>query len=299
MSTRLHRIFSRRTLGWSLYTLAAFGACFLLTFPYESLQARLLSEVSGRTGLEVRAEDWDLAGPLGFVWTGVSVTGPDLPRFGADRVAVEAEFLPFLQGQIRLNGHARLASAHGGPGGTITSHLALEGWSGKGPGRLTGTIEQVSLSDLPLPLTKQGILQVTFDQRWKEFEGPDRLKRVWQGQGTWQVEVNGLELEQVPIGPLFLPSVVLARLKTQLRCQDGICKIEGLQGQGPDGMLNGDGVLTLRSPFADSRLVFSLSLTVSEAYKRRVPIAALLPGLPGTPVIVTLSGSLSRLQVAL
>jgi type II secretion system protein N len=296
MNTRLRQMFSRGTMGWLLYAIAALAWFVLLTFPYEQLQARLLNEVSDRTGLEIRAQGWALDWPLGISWTGVSVTAPGLSPMEADQVVLRAGLWPLLQGQMLFDGQIRLSGRQGNAGGLITSQLSLETWSVEGPGRLTGSVEQLNLSGLPLPLVTQGTLRGTFEQRWKKLAG---LSEFLHGQGTWQVEVSGLELEQVPIGPLFLPSVTLASLKTRLQCQSGTCKIEGLQGDGPDGTLHGNGILTLRARLSDSRLILPLSLTVTEAFKRRAPVAALLPGLPGAPVIVTLSGSLSHLQPAL
>lgn len=296
MNKHLRQMLSSGTVGWSLYVIAALGCFLLLTFPYEQLQARLLNEVSGRTGLEIRARGWALAWPLGISWTGVSITAPGSPQVGADLVLVQAALWPLFQGQMLLDGQIRLSGRQGREGGLVTSQLSLETWSAAGPGRLTGSVEQLELSGLPLPLVMHGTLRGTFEQRWKKRAGSSAFLH---GQGTWQMEVSGLELEQIPIGSLVLPSVTFASLKTRLQCQDGTCKIEGLQGDGPDGTLNGNGILTLQAPFSDSRLMLPLSLTVTEAFKRRVPVVALLPGLPGTPVIVTLSGPLSHVQPAL
>lgn len=183
--------------------------------------------------------------------------------------------------------------ANSGTAGTIAARLSLDSWAGEGPGHFAGSIEQANLSALSVPMTKQGILRVTFDQRWKGLAGP---LGFLHGQGTWQAELTGLELEQVPIGVAILPSLSFATLKARLQCQEGTCKIEGLQGDGPDGTLTGEGVLTLKHPLSESMLILSLSLTATDGLKRRVPAAAILPGPQSPPLKVTLAGPLSNLQ---
>lgn len=295
MNLRIPQIMSRAALGWALYTIAALGVFLALTFPYAQLQARLLDEVARGTGLEVRADRWEPVWPLGIAWSDVSATAPGLPRFGADLVSVHTEIWSLVQGPAILHGQIRLPGPQGA-GGLITGRLLLNRWSPQGPGRLTGSVEQLNLPALSLPLIKQGTLRGTFDQRWTQLASPSEFLR---GQGDWQAEVKGLDLEHVPIGPLTLPSVTFTSLKARLQCQDGTCRIEGLQGDGPDGTVSGEGVLTVLEPLSDSRLILSLSLIVAEAYKRRVPVAALLQGPPGAPVKVTLTGPLTRLQATL
>lgn len=290
MNARLARIVSRETLAWTLYALAAFVLFVLLTFPFDRLQARVLDEVARATGWQVAAEDWQPAWPLGLVLNRLTATAPGRPRLEAERLDLQAEPSALLRGRVGLVGQLRLGGA---AGGAINGRLALEGWSAEGAGRLTGMVERLDLAAYAGPVVKQGVLHVTFDQKWHRL---DRSRPALQGQGTWQAEVTGLELEQVPLGPLVIPSLTVADLKARLQCQDETCRIEGLQGSGPDGTLTGEGVLTLRQPAAESTVILSLSLTVSEGLKRRFPAAALLPGPPGTPLKITLTGPLSNLQ---
>lgn len=290
MNARLARIFSRETLGWTLYALAAFVLFVLLTFPFDRLQARVLDEVARTTGWQVAAEDWQPAWPLGLVLSRLTATAPGRPRLEAERLDLHAEPSALLRGRLGLVGQLRLGGA---AGGAINGRLALDGWSVDGAGRLTGMVERVNLAAYAGPVVKRGQLQVAFDQTWTRL---DRSRPALQGQGTWQAEVTGLELEQLPLGPLVIPSLTVADLKARLQCQEETCRIEGLQGSGPDGTLTGEGVLTLRQPAAESTVILSLSLTVSEGLKRRFPAAALLPGAPGTPLKITLTGPLSNLQ---
>lgn len=293
MNPNVAQILSRQSLGWALYAVAAFVLFLSLTFPFEPLQARLLDEVARGTGWTLQAEQWEAAWPLGVVWHRVSATAPGRPRFEAEHLTLQAELTPLLKGEMRLLGQLRLGGPAGKGGGTISGRLTLESWSAEGPGRLSGSVESLDLAGLAGPAVRQGILQLAFDQRWKKL---DRQTRTLQGQGTWQAEVTGLELDQVPVGPLVVPSLTVTDLKARLQCQDVTCRIEGLQGHGPDGTLTGEGVLTLRQPLADSTVILSLALAVSEDFKRRFPAAALLPGPPGTPLKITLTGPLANLQ---
>ena len=51
--------------------------CLLATFPYEALHARVLAEVSRRTGMEVRVAEWAVGVPLGLEWRNVTFSKPN------------------------------------------------------------------------------------------------------------------------------------------------------------------------------------------------------------------------------
>jgi type II secretion system protein N len=282
--------------GWLLYAASMVVVFFMITFPYDQLQARLLADVSRRTGLEIMAEGWQLAWPVGFVWNGVSLIAPGWPRLGADRVQVTVEPLSLLKGRPILEGTAKLSSGPDGQGGLIKGRLALDSWSFGGPAHVNGSIERLALAGLAVPMVRQGTMQAEFDQRWRD---PSSAVGILGGEGTWQVEAEGLVLEQVPMGPLLLPSLTASRLKGRLKCKDGACRIETLQGEGPDGTISGEGMLTLKAPLSESALMLSLSVTIAEALKQRFPAAGLVPVSPGTPLKVTLTGPLSRLQITM
>ncbi len=286
----------RAAAGWTAYVVAMVALFVWLDFPTDRLQARLLAEASRQTGLSLHADAWTPEWPLGLAWQDLSVTGPGLPRFGAERVAVEAEVWPLLEGRLILHVTAQVAGRAAEPGGTIAAKVSLDSWSAQGAGSLVGVVERLKPSSLSLPHVSQGTLQASFEHRWTTLQGP----LGWlNGQGTWQIDGTGLVLDQLPLGPLTLPPLTIASASGRIHCTDGSCRIQALHADGPDGTITGEGVLTLNAPLSDSALILSLFLTVTDSFKQRFPLAAALPGTPGAPVKLTVTGPLSKLQPSL
>ena len=294
----LQRLQSRYAVptGWVLYAVAMGGLFFALTFPYDQLHAKLLVQFSQRTGIELHAERWDFRWPVGIVWTRPSIVVPGLQRLDAEQMQLEFKLGSLLRGQPVLTGTGHLNGGRDGPHGQIKTELTLASWSSHGPAQLLGTIEQVDLSRLGLPMVKKGILRTRFEQRWAELSA---AQRSWLEEGIWHVELTGLTLEQVPIGSRPIASLSLSSLNGRLRCQAGRCRIEELRGESPDGMLTGEGVLVPHEPLSTSHLSLTLSVIMTEALKERLNLTNLGVGTPGLPRRLILSGPLSNLQVSL
>ena len=282
--------------GWSLYALAMVALFFVLTFPYDHLHAKLLALLSERTGLDVRSERWTVLWPAGIAWNNLSLTAPGLPNLQADLVQLELKLPSVLRAQPVFEWTGRLGNGRGGIQGLIKTRLALTTWSLAGPAQILGSIEQVNLAGLAIPMVKTGMLRTEFDQRLPDLSHADRFLT---GDGTWQVEVTGLALEHIPIGPMAIPALTLSTVSGRLFCQSGTCRIQGLKGEGPDGTFNAEGVLIPHEPPSNSQLTMTLSLTVADALKQRLDLKGVQLGTPGMPLRMTISGALSNLRVSL
>jgi len=292
MNLRIPQILYAAPAGWIVYAILMVGLFLILTFPYDPLHATLLTHLSKHSGVEIRTERWAALWPAGIAWNQLSFVVPGLPPLQAEQVQLKVKLGSLLRGQPEFEGTGRLGAGQG----LLKTQLFLASWSLTGPAQLLGTIEQLDLAKLPLPLIKKGTLRTQFEQRWSDLSHADK---VWLGEGTWQVELSGLTLEQMALGPLVIPSLGISSLSGRVRCQAETCRIEALKGESPDGMLSGEGVLVPHEPFVTSHLSLTLSLTLSEALKQRLNVTAFVPNTPGLPFRVTLNGPLSNLQVAL
>jgi type II secretion system protein N len=294
----LKRIF-KGFASWALYCLALVVLFFLLTFPYEQLQARVLAELSRASGVAVTAERWSLAWPAGIEWRNVVLTGPDIPRLQLGRFLLSLRPGSLLEGRPILAAKAELRGSGSEPAGRLTGKGTLRSWSRPALSHLTASVERVDLRELKLPALSRGLLRVEVDQQWTKPAGPVGGASVQPTDGRWLVEVTDVQLEPVPVGPVVVPSVGLSSLTGRLRCSEVTCRIETLEGHGSDGTLNGGGTLLLRSPLPQSELTLSVAVVMSPEYAQRAAVAGLALATPNVPINVTLRGPILNLQVAL
>jgi type II secretion system protein N len=283
MKTRL-----KTSMFMTLYVLLMVIVFLLVTFPYDKLQARILSDVSRMTGWTIVADKWTLAWPIGLEWRDVSLAAGS-SRAHLDRVLVTLRPASLLQGRPTFVG--RIENGEGSPNGTpgyVMGSGTFRSWSQPALIRLTGMADRFDLGKLGLPIMKRGLLKGEFDQRWTEA-----------GEGHWQVEFTDLQLETVPIGPATLPSLRFANLKGRAQCHEGLCRIESLAGTGPDGSLSASGTLGPRTPPVLSELALSLSVTVSPEFAQRASSSGMALAVPGLSLNVNLKGPVSNLQLAL
>ena len=284
---------------WTLCGVALVIVFLLVTFPYEQLQARVLAELSRRSGLMMTADQWLLARPLGLEWRELGLTGSDLPRIHVDRLQLSLSARSLLGGRPGLVGSAEFGGGAAGQRGQVTSRVTLSSWSRPVLSHLTGTVERLDLGKLGVPTLKRGLLRADFDQQWRELPGSSGAGQLQPADGQWQIELTEVQLESIPLGPAMLPSVGLASLKGRLQCREGTCRIEMLEGRGPDGTLKGTGMLVIRNPLPQSDLTLSVTLIASPEFAQRASAAGFALASPGLPVNITLKGPVENLQLAL
>lgn len=286
-------------MGWTLCGVALVMIFLVVTFPYDQLQARVLAELSRSSGLVMIADQWSLAWPLGLEWRELGLTGTDLPRVLVDRLQLSLLPGSLLEGRPSLAGRAEVGGGSAGQRGQVVSRATLSSWSRPALSHLTGTIERLDLGKLGVPTLKRGLLRADFDQQWRALPGSSGAGQLQPADGQWQIELTEVQLESVPLGPAVLPSVGLASLKGRLLCRDGTCRIEMLEGRGPDGTLKGTGTLVIRHPLTQSDLTLSVTLIASPEFAQRASATGFALASPGLPVNITLKGPVANLQLAL
>ncbi len=286
----------KRAAGWTA-ALGGLVAFFLLvTFPYDALQARILAEVSGRTGTDIIANQWEMNWPLSLIWRGVSlVTGEDM-RMRMDELRVTFNAASVLTGRLAAN---MVASLHGDApsgGGHATIRVTTDSWSGTGPLSVSGRIERLPFSVLNLPAVRRGLLSVDFTQRW---EGTSSGGGATVLEGTWTIDAADVSIEQFFSGQLRLPPITLAHARMTVQCRAAVCRIQELTGDGTDGFVHGDGQITLRRPFRNSTLTLSISVTPSPAFVQRATASGLPLAAAGVPIRVSVAGSIAHPQLTI
>jgi type II secretion system protein N len=280
------------TVAWHSYVIAATLVCSALMFPYDLLQSRLLDALSRRCQMTIRAGQWSFVLPAGLAWHGVSVSRPNSLPLMIDRVELRVDLLSLLRGRpifeslITFNG--------GAPAGEdlLKVAFALQSWSLHGPADLTGHFELLDMARFPWIRAAAGRLNGQFTHRWTIALDEQEFLR---GDGAWQIEMTDVVLNPAGFESLLGPQMSLSKLQGRLTCAGGSCRIDNLEGAGADGMVTGEGTVVLQVPFDQSLLTASLSLTPSEALRRRVPGIAFFPK---DPFEVTLAGPLSHLAAA-
>ncbi len=283
-----------RAAGWTA-ALGGLVAFFLLvTFPYDALQARLLAEVSGRTGADIAADQWEMHWPLGLAWRGVSLVVDENVRLQMDELRVTFNAASALTGRLAAD---MVASLHGDApagGGRATVRVTADSWFGAGPLSVSGRIERLPLSALGFPAVRRGHLSVDFTQRWERTSSAGDTAVQ---EGTWTINLADVSIEQIVWGQIRLPSLTLAHARMTLQCRTAVCHIQELTGEGADGFLHGDGQVTLRRPFWDSAVALSVSVTPSLAFAQRAAASGLPSAAAGVPMRVSVGGSIAHPQL--
>lgn len=270
-------------MGWTLYGTLLFILAWLLTFPYDALQKRLLAEAGDRTGMRVTAERWTAPRPFVIEWNGVAATDGGL-RFQVERLVYELPPLMVL----------RLAAA-----------MDSRPWdraAGLGTWRLG---DAVSLAEEPAPGTTdppaapfalRGLLQAAFEPAAGEPSAAEEDR----GGTTGHIELTGATLAGLPVGQALAPALNWPHLTATVACRERRCRIENLRGDGPDGRLAGDVTVTIQRSFVAGALDGTLALTLTEAAVQRGGDTLRAAAPPATALRLALSGSPAhpRLTVA-
>jgi type II secretion system protein N len=267
--------------------------CFVLTFPYDSFHAVFLLRLAEQTGLDIHAERWSLQPPAGVEWIQPSILMPGPARLEAEQIQVALKLGSVLRGQPVFLWSGRVGG-HDGANGRLKGELSLSSLSGRGPAQALGSVDQIDLSQVAPSVIKKGWLRGRFERRWADFA---EAGRVSLEEGTWHVELTGLVMEPLPIGPQGLSPLTLSWLSGRLECHSGTCRLESLRGESQDGLFSGEGELVLEDPISMSQLTVTLSVIMTEELKERLHLTRLGSTTPGLPQKVTLSGPLSNLQM--
>ncbi len=281
----------RAWLPWSAAALLLFGLFTWLTFPYEALQARILAEVSNRTGWRITPGPWRANGLLGLEWRRLQVHGPSAWRTEVPFLEVEIRPLSLLAGRPLLDASIGLTDqAQAEP--EVRMQMTMKRWSFSQPESLTGTVRRLDLSRLSLPAVKRGALKMDVSHQWTAEAGAGDSAF---GQGEWSFEASEVLLERLSVGGVTVPTLELAKVTMRLRCQGTVCQVGQLRGDGPAGSVAGEGSLRLGASVDTSNVALTVTVTPG-------PVAASLglpPGFASAPLRLNVNGPITQPKITL
>jgi type II secretion system protein N len=286
----------KEPLAWMAGGLASLLLFLFLTFPFGTLQSRVLSELVRATGWDIRATDWSPALPLAVEWRDLTWTKPGGASIPIQFMRINIGILGLLMGQQTVD--ALVQFPGGGQQGTsrATGTVTAGSWSFTGPVSLKAHAQQLDLGAVIKPYVARGLLQADVVQRW-ENRGKDGI--AFKGDGSWKVEVKDLVLERIPVGPAAIPSLNFSRVTAAVTCHDSICDITDFKADGPDGTITAQGRLSLHNPVQASTLEVAVTVLAGAGWAQKAGNLPLPPLPPGTPLTVKLGGSIANPKLTL
>jgi len=277
-----------RTLaGYTLYTVLAFVLFLLWTFPYQRVQGKIIADLARRTGSEITVDSGRFLFPAGFVWHGVRVR----PRLWEHRTLD----LDMIRASLAVPSLIRR---------TLEVDLAWDAYGGKVRGTWVARREaggtRVSLDqfgqgfDLArLPFLAsgkwQGTVQLEFADQW--------TNDAWlAGDGAGSIDVTGLKVDQMEISGFPIRGIEFDTVSARAALKGGTATIQSLNARGPLGTASGDGTVLIRTPWTESVINFSVTLSPSADAASRIPLLALANSSTG-PITVRITGRLAKPDV--
>jgi len=288
--------FKREPFAWVAGGVASLLLFLFLTFPFGTLQARVLSELVRATGWEIRAVEWSPGLPLAVEWREVTWTKPGNASILIQLMRLNVGVLAMLFGQQTVD--ALVQFPGGAQPGTAraTGTVSASSWSFVGPLSLKAHAQQIDLGAVIKPYVTRGLLQADVTQRW-ENRGKDGI--AFKGDGSWKAEVKDLVLERIPVGPAAIPSLNFSRVTAALTCRDAVCDITDFKADGPDGTISAQGRLLLREPVQSSLLEVTVTVLAGAGWAQKAGNLPIPPLPPGTPLTVKLGGSVANPKLTL
>ncbi len=286
----------REPLIWLFVGLGSLFLFLFVTFPYGALQSRILTELARGTGWEVRAADWSKGIPLAVEWHDLTWTKPGKMSFPVQLMRLNIGLIGAVMGQPTLDALVQFPGSGQVGGGRVTGAVRAVSWSFLGPISFRGHIQQVDLGAVAKPYVARGLLQADITHRW---ENREKEGLVFKGDGSWKVEVKDLELERIPLGAGFVPSLSFGRVNAALNCRDSVCDITEFKGDGPDGTVTAQGRILLQQPLQSSTLDLSVTLLAGSGWAQKAGNLPIPPLPPGTPLTFKLVGSVANPNLTL
>jgi type II secretion system protein N len=288
--------FRKEPVLWVLAGIVCFILFLFLTFPYQALQARLLSEIRRGTGWEIKAVDWSVALPVGVEWHDLLVTRPGASPIQLTSAQVSVPLFARLKGQHAIEGLITMPAGGNAAGGRITGTLSGASWNFAGPTTFKARAQQLDLGLFVKPYVVKGFLQADIVQRWITT-GPAGIQ--FKGDGVWKADIKDLVVERIPLGPATLPSLTFAHVTLAVVCRDDLCEITDLKGDGPDGSVTIQGRLRLHEPLLQTGLEITMTVLPGSGWAQKSAGLPLPPLAPGTPLTLKLAGTIANPRLSL
>ena len=283
-------------LWWAIGGLGSLLMFLYLTFPYQALQTRILSELAKGTGWDIRAAKWSRGIPLGIEWHDMTWTASGGGSFPIQTMRIDIGVLGAIIGQSKAEARLQIPSTGQVGGGRAQGSVKARSWSFLGPVAFEGHGEQLDLAILGKPYITKGLSQIDIAQQW-ENRGKEGL--VFKGNGSWKVEVKDLELQRIPVGTGFVPPLSFGGVNVVANCRDAVCDLSEFKADGPDGTVTAQGTIFLQQPFQSSTFELNVTVQAGAGWAQKAGNLPIPPLAPGTPLTFKLAGSFANPRLAL
>jgi type II secretion system protein N len=284
----------REPLAWVLAGLGCFFLFFFITFPFGTLQARVLSELMRATGWEIRAADWSPGIPVAVEWHDLTWTRPGGGSIPLQLMRLNVGVTGLLMGQKTVDGLVQFPG--GGQPAKATATVSAPSWSFLGSLSLKAHAQHIDLAAVVKPYVTRGLLEADIVHRW-ENHGKEGI--TFKGDGSWKAEIKDLVLERLPMGTVVFPSLTFSRVTAALNCHDAVCDVTDFKGDGPDGTITAQGRLFLRDPLQTSTMELTVTVLAGAGWAQKAGNLPIPPLPPGTPLTVKLAGSVANPKLTL
>jgi type II secretion system protein N len=288
--------FKKEPLLWAAAGIASLLFFLFLTFPFGSLQSRLLSEIMRTSGWDVRAADWSVGFPVAIEWLDVIFSKQGAAPIPVESMRIGIRLFAHVAGRAAIDGTIHFPGSGPSAAARATGSLTASSWSFEGSALLKSHLQQVDLAQLLKPYVTKGLLQADVAQAWVGNPGGGI---TFKGDGSWKAEVRDLVLERIPIGPAQLPSLVFNRVTLALTCHDAQCDVTDFKGEGPDGSITGQGRLQLQQPIQQTILEIALSVVPGSGWAQKSAGLPLPPLPPGAPLTFKVLGSVANPRLSM
>lgn len=285
----------KEILAWTAAGLCIFVLCLLATFPYDTLQTRLVSELNRATGIDVRIADWSVDWPLGVEWRQVTLSKPDWAPIQLAVLQADVGLLKALSGGLGLDVVIQLDETSSTTG-LAKATLAASSFSLGEPVSVTGRLQQIDLSRVLHRYVTHGVLNGNFSHR---IDSGRPATGVIKGEGTWKADATDLTIDQIPLGNGRTVSLAFTKLSAGLACHDTVCEVTELKGDGIDGSFTGEGTITLQQPILNSQLALTMTIVPGAGLASKANTLGLPPLPAGSSITVKIVGPLAQARIAL
>ncbi len=285
----------KEIFAWIVVGLCVFVLCLIATFPYDTLQTRLVSELNRATGIDAQVTDWSIDWPVGVEWRQVTLSKSDWVPVQLSFLQAKVGLLNVLNGGLGLDIVAQLDETSPQTGQAKAS-LAASSFSLEGPVSIQGKLQQIDLSRVLRRYVSHGMLNGEFSHRIdSSLQAVDAIK----GEGVWKAEATDLTIDPIPLGKGRTMSLAFTKVSAGLACRDMVCDVTELNGDGIVGSFTGEGTITLQQPILDSQLALTVTIVPGAGFASKANALG-LPALPaGSPITIKIVGPLAQARIAL
>ncbi len=195
MKERLNKIRHIRPLSYAVFFLAAFIVFLFTTFPGEIIKKRIVSEIESGSPYKAEIEKASISPFLSIELDGVRLYRTKDRVLKIDSLSVRPSILALIMGKKKFPFEARLLN------GEIEGSVTMAGSRTK---EVKARVKHVTIDSIPALLSSGGSKPVSLGG---VMDGTLRVVLEPQAKGEFQFEINGLDMKDIRVKGLSLPSL--------------------------------------------------------------------------------------------